>query len=337
MVSHINTEDFSAKLRQKSIDIRNRRLLITRISGSEQERDLTEPPNCDGVGRIRHFHRHGSDEWPENPLPIDPACKSLGLPRQDTLRAQVFQNSSCNWRCWYCYVPFSLLDANPKYSSWLSAAELVDLYLEVPDRPNVIDLTGGQPDLVPEWIPWMMKELIQRGLSDQVYLWSDDNMSNDYFWRFLSDEDRDVVCQYRRYGKVCCFKGFNAKSFEFNTHAAGELFESQFEVFKRYVGLGIDVYAYVTLTTPTATNIPEDMKRFVDQLQAISPSLPLRTVPLEIRPFSPMTRRMNDDCEQALVNQRTAIDAWRNELTIRFGVEDLRENIFDVGQKARPQ
>ena len=51
----------------------------------------------------------------------------------------------------------------------------------------VLDLTGGQPDLVPEWILWMMCELRARGLERKVYVWSDDNLSNDYFWRFLSE------------------------------------------------------------------------------------------------------------------------------------------------------
>jgi len=33
-----------------------------------------------------------------------------------------------------------------------------------------------------------MKELNCRGLAEQTYLWSDDNLSTDYFWRFLSAE-----------------------------------------------------------------------------------------------------------------------------------------------------
>jgi len=55
----------------------------------------------------------------------------------------------------------------------------------------MIDLSGGQPDLTPEWIPWMMEELNNRGLTDKVYLWSDDNLSNDYFWKYLSDAEID--------------------------------------------------------------------------------------------------------------------------------------------------
>ena len=57
----------------------------------------------------------------------------------------------------------------------------------------MIDLTGGQPDLTPEWVPWMIQEIRARGLEDTVYLWSDDNLSTDYFWRYLSTNDIDLV------------------------------------------------------------------------------------------------------------------------------------------------
>jgi len=206
----IDTETFSASLRSKSVDLTEQRLLITRFGGSRQEQDLSEPPNCAGYGRIRHFHRSGTAGWPENPLPMDPAFHKFGLARQNAMRVQVFQNASCNWRCWYCYVPFELLDANLKHSSWMSASDLLDLYAREQNAPQVIDLSGGQPDLTPEWVPWMMRELQRRQLDSTVYLWSDDNLSNDYFWRYLSKEDVALVSTYRNYGKVCCFKGFNA-------------------------------------------------------------------------------------------------------------------------------
>jgi len=33
----------------------------------------------------------------------------------------------------------------------------------------MIDLSGGQPDLTPEWIPWMMECLSDKGLNKKVY------------------------------------------------------------------------------------------------------------------------------------------------------------------------
>jgi hypothetical protein len=40
---------------------------------------------------------------------------------------------------------------------------LVELYASEALRPAVIDLSGGSPDLTPEWIPWMMRSLGGRG------------------------------------------------------------------------------------------------------------------------------------------------------------------------------
>jgi hypothetical protein len=57
----IDTEDFSARLRERAIRPDSGELLISRIGGSGQEDDLTAPPNCGGYGRIRHF-RLGTPE-----------------------------------------------------------------------------------------------------------------------------------------------------------------------------------------------------------------------------------------------------------------------------------
>ncbi len=326
----IDTDAYSARLRAKAIDPATRRLLVTNFHGSRQEEDLSEPANCRGFGRIRHFRRASSPGWPPNPLLIDPASRALGLPPTAELRAQVFQNAACNWRCWYCFVDFALLAADLKRSALLSASELVDLYFAEPDRPSVIDLTGGQPDLVPEWVPWVMRELQTRELDREVYLWSDDNLSNDYFWRFLDDADRELVATYPLYGKVGCFKGFNAASFAFNTRAESALFERQFALMERLLGLGLDLYAYATFTTPSSVGIRDDMARFVERLQALDSNLPLRTVPLEIVPFTPVRHRRVPVLEEALAHQWRAVEAWQEELGQRFSSEERARNITDV-------
>ena len=87
----VDTDGYSRRLRARIVDVDQRRLLVTRLAGSEQEPDISEPVNCGGLGRIRHFRRETSTGWPSNSLPIDPACAALGMPPADLLRAQVFQ------------------------------------------------------------------------------------------------------------------------------------------------------------------------------------------------------------------------------------------------------
>lgn len=324
------TDKISATLRSKAIDLEGGRLLLTNFRGTEQEKDLTKQPNCSGFGRIRHFHRHGSEGWPPNPLPIDPAAHKLGYAPGDLVMTQAFQNAVCNWRCWYCFVPFNLLSANPKYSTWMTPREMLDLYEREPEQLRVIDLTGGQPDLTPEWVPWMMRELSRRGLAEKTYLWSDDNLSTDYFWRHLSAEDVRLVGGYRNYGKVCCFKGFSSTSFTFNTKADPGLFTRQFSLFRKYADLGIDLYAYATFTTDQEGGIVTEMAEFCDRLQVINSNLPLRVVPLEIRAFTPTKARIHAEHERALRLQWAAVECWRFELHRRFAPKLLSSPIYEI-------
>ena len=330
MASLINTDNWSSHWRTAGIDLDARRVLVTNFLDTAQEGDLSEPPNCKGLGRIRHFKRATSPGWPPNPLPMEPASKALGTPAVDNLRAQVFQNAVCNWRCWYCFVPFSLLSANHKHAEWLTASELVDLYLEQTERPTVIDLTGGQPDLTPEWVPWMIQEIRTRGLENTVYLWSDDNLSTDYFWRYLSTNDVDLVRNAKNYGRVCCFKGFDEESFSFNTLADETLFQRQFDLFGRLIDIGIDLYAYVTLTSPTSDRIGDRIGRFVDRLQTVHENLPLRTVPLEIQVFAPVHSRIKQEQREALKAQQIAVEVWCRELEDRFSVDERTSPITAV-------
>lgn len=326
----IRTDDFSARLRERAVRVESRELLVANFAGSAQEDDLTDPPNCNGVGRIRHFTRATSKGWPENPLPIDPANAFLGRPWSDSIRAQVFQNAACNWRCWYCYVPFNLLAANEQRGAWVTPEELVEQFLSFPGRPDMIDLTGGQPDLAPEWVPWTLEALRSAGAANSVYLWSDDNLSNDYFFRYLSEDTRRAVAQSPGYGRVCCFKGFDSASFAFNTMAAPDLFDRQFELFSRLLSTGMDLYAYATFTAPSREGLPGAMVEFVDRLQRISEALPLRLVPLEITEYGPVVPRMKSEHQIAMEVQQEAIAAWTDELDRRFTAEDRRTPINEI-------
>ncbi len=326
----IDTDVYSKKLREKAINVLDKKLLITNYSGSLQEKDLTEPTNCGGFGRVRHFKLMAGNDWPLNPLPIIPAKKYLRLEDVNEFRAQVFQNSVCNWRCWYCYVDFKLLNGDKRYSSYLSCDELLDLYLEEENHPLLIDLSGGQPDLTPEWIPWMMEALIARNLQDKIFLWSDDNLSNDYFWKFLSSEQIELIKSYKMYARVCCFKGIDENSFTLNTCADPLLFHNQFDLFKRLWNLNIDLYGYITLTAPSNTKFKDVIPKFLDKLQLIDEKVPLKLVPLKIFEFSPSENRKNVDKKDLLIGQSKAIEVWQNEMSKRFSEKDLLIPICDI-------
>jgi uncharacterized Fe-S cluster-containing radical SAM superfamily protein len=328
--SYLNSVEMANRYRSKALDVPGRRILVTQFSGTEQEDDLSVPANCNGYGRIRHFQRSRVAEWPDNPLPIDPARHYLQLVPADAIEAQVFQNAVCNWRCWYCFVPFRLLDANTKHSSLMGVSELIDLWEKEPQPPAMIDLSGGQPDIVPEWIVWTINEIRSRGLDRKVYLWSDDNLSTDYFWTALTDAEREFIRGYAGYGRVCCFKGFDDESFSFNTSAAPNEFSLQFDRIARLINLGIDIYGYATFTCPNVANLGSKMSVFIDRLRAISDYLPLRVVPLQIWPYTPTSGRFNILRSQSLENQRAAVLEWSEKLERLYPSSWLERAIYEI-------
>lgn len=332
-MSFINTDEVSKKLREKAIDPSGKKILITNFENSEQEKDLSEPPNCRGFGRIRHFKLDVGDDWPQNPLPTLPALKALGLKKASTIRAQVFQNAVCNWRCWYCFVDFKLLSGSKKYSSYLDCDLLLDYYLDQENPPKVIDLTGGQPDLTPEWVPWMMEALLKRRLQDKIYLWSDDNLSNNYFWKFLGDKQIKLIREYKNYGRVCCFKGIDELSFSQNTGAESAHFNYQFVLFEKLLKTGIDLYSYVTLPVKLNTDLRAAISKFLDRIQKIDEMYPLRIVPLKIIEFSPVINRIKDLQTELLAGQKLAINFWREEMGKRFTSTLLNSDITTIKTK----
>ena len=304
------------------------------IRNTEQEKDLRIPSNCLGFGRIHHFVRNrtyaSGKWWPQDPLPIDPACKALGKEAGDAIQAEVFQIAACNFNCWYCFVPHKNLNGNGSLASWLTSDELVSLLIVEKNIPFIIDLSGGHPELTPEWVVWMMKALMNSGKEKDFYIWSDDNLSTDYLWQFLSTREIEIIKSYPNYGKVCCFKGFDAESFAFNTSRPGEYFENQFTLMKRYLQLRIDLYGYVTLTCPDVDSLGNRIKVFVDKLQKIHEYLPLRTIPLEIKAFNPVKPRLTALHIKALENQYLAVKYWKNEIESRFSSELIGNPITDI-------
>jgi len=192
----LDFDSFATNLRSKSI-IGNNQFLISRFTNSVQEKDLSEGSNCQGFGRIHHFKFEKGNDWVNDPLPHQVAAWKLGLPFHHEERVQVFQNAACNCRCWYCFVDYNLLTASKSHSDFKTADDLLDLFLQEKNRPYIIDLSGGQPDIIPEWPVRMMEALIRRKLDDRCYLWLDDNLTTYNAWKYLSNEDFEVMRNFK--------------------------------------------------------------------------------------------------------------------------------------------
>jgi uncharacterized Fe-S cluster-containing radical SAM superfamily protein len=318
------------KLRSKSIH-GNDQFLISRLTSSNQEKDLSEGPNCQGFGRIHHFKLKKGNDWINDPLPHQVAAWKLGLPFHQNERVQVFQNAACNCRCWYCFVDYDLLSASRANSDFKTADELLEMFLQENDRPYIIDLSGGQPDIIPEWPVRMMEALIRRNLADQVYLWLDDNLTTYSAWRYLSENDFEIMKNFKNFGRVGCFKGFSPVSFHENTMVSPEIFKRQIDIMSRWVSLGLDMYGYITLTTSDLNDAKQNLKNFMDDVQnKIHSNFLLRIVPLKIDLFTPTSSRMNKKRQDSIFNQYDVLSLWKDEIDNRYSKEEQKRPIYSI-------
>lgn len=218
----------------------------------------------------------------------------------------------------------------------LTCEDLVDLYRAEQEPPPIIVLSGGSPGLIPEWRLWMMDALESAGLDQATYLWSDDDLSSQFMLEELSAKEIDRLQRYRNYGQVCCFKGFDPVSFDFNCRAGESHFRCQIELMDRFLDLEIDIYCYVTLTSPEIGSIRDGLCHFMDDLQQLSECLPLRTIPLEIKEFTPVTKRgISDRQRLSFEGQQHAIDSWNLEIERRFSSEMIRKDITEIPLRSR--
>lgn len=324
----LSAQNLAERLRKKSFDRRTKTIRMTKFPGSDQATDLLLPPNCGGFGRIHHFRFEPDPKWITDPLPTHPACKYLGLPVTDVLLAQVFQLSACNFRCWYCFIDFSLLSADPKHSEMATPKQLLQMMLDEKVNSQVIDLSGGQPELVPEYVLWFLETRKELGLEQSHFVWSDDNLSIDYTWRYLNEEEIVFMAQAPGFARVGCLKGYDVESFTFNTRADGKLFDRQIELLGRFVRAGFDQYGYITITTMNTDDLQSKMARLLDEIQnRVHPNFPLRIVPLRIFGFNANANRYNLQAEE---NQFRALEAWLAEMQRRFSATELATPITEV-------
>lgn len=316
-------------MRQRLIRPDSQEILVARLDDSLESKDSYTRVNCGGYGRIRQFNKFSIHlRHPASTLPVRPHFR--GLPRVLPYRTQVFQVGACNWNCWYCFVDDGLLVGDSAKGSFLTAKQLIDLYLSEPDPAPVLDLSGGQPDLVPEWCLWVMRELENRGLRGSVFVWIDDNLSGRFMRQFLSKSDIAYMANFPNHSRVGCFKGFDEQSFAFNTKSAPSGFHRQFTVMEGLIADGFDMYAYATFTSPDSSGVDSAVSAFVDRLQKIHRNMPLRTIPLEIRPYSAARSRDTGDMNHVLEQQYLAAVAWERELTARFTTAELAIPYEDI-------
>jgi len=313
----------SKHIRKKVFDPEHNTFAITNFYDSLQSKDKYTNVNCNGFGRLRKFEKFSLflKDKTQNTKPL-----YRGYPKSKSFYSQVFQIAGCNWRCWYCFVDDKILSADKSKVKMLTTDELIELYLNQKNRPNIIDLSGGQPDLVPEWTLSMLKSIEKYGLRNKVYVWIDDNLSVE-MKQYLTVKELNYIVNFPKLSKVGSFKGYDECSFVFNTKASMDEYDKQFKVFKSLINHGFDMYAYVSFTAPPESiyNIKQKIKNFIKKLQEVHFNLPLRVIPLKIHPFTAIQDRnfQKYDISKVYEHQYIVYQVWRDELKKQYSLESL--------------
>lgn len=319
----INVDVFSNTLRQKAMKKETGQFLITNFLGSDQAKDISQI-NCRGFGRVRSLSQTAAPNWINSCVRYRVASARLRLTDEESKYCQVFQNAVCNYRCWFCYVDYELLKGDPSHAAYLTVDQILDLFLAETQKVNIIALSGGQPDLIPEWAPWFIKALIQRGLDEKYFVWVDDNLSTEFAWEYLTKGDWEVMKSYRNIGRLCGIKGYSRETFFENTNVRPEFFDRQIQTLGRLVKESIDVYIELALTTSNPSNLQKEMASFFDLLQQrVHHNIPLRINPTHIRLYSPTQNRMSANRSAAIKNQYCALEAFLEERSKRFSIAEL--------------
>ena len=92
-----------------------------------------------------------------------------------------------------------------------------------------------------------------------------------------------------------------------------------------------DLYAYVTFTVADLRDLKSRVRCFVDDLQGLDTNLPLRVVPLEVRPYHPTQQHLDEHRQSALnVNQYEVLKVWRGELAQRYAPEMVEAAVTTI-------
>ena len=232
--------DETYKEQCRSMVFNGNEFLITEVGTSMKEKTKLRV-NCDGFGRIRIFKRKKYQDWVANPLPFEPYSIAMGKNSVNELAVQVFQIAKCNLNCWWCFIPDEYKNCNINHTKWFAVNDLLELFIrDTMGTVNVIDISGGNPELVPEFTLQFMLGLEKYGLTEKIYLWSDDVLTTDFLFTKLSESQVQYMSKYKRYGKVACFKGIDDESF-------GHSVDDQFQIIVEVILVTHDIILGICL------------------------------------------------------------------------------------------
>ena len=314
---------YAEKLRPRMINLPEKKVLLARFTDpTSQMKWDTKKISFDFFRRKTYVQ---PDEWDRNPLPYDGkpasiAAQKLNLNIRDCTHVLLFQVNGCNLSCWFCYVNDEINRAIPGSGRFFTAQEILLHYLAAtrkaqftPDKLNILRISGGEPMLVPEIIVWLIEEVKNLDLQNSIYLWADTNLTPDFYFTKLNDEQRKLIKEFPNIGFMGCYKGIDEFEFWKNTKADPKFLSRQFKMHRHYVDEGLDFYTYLVPLFFNHKNLEERIKRFIKIFcQEVGEKELKNLWILEMHDYYTSTKeRLTPEGKQAIEDQEKVKEVWQ--------------------------
>lgn len=257
-------------------------VLFANLLGTKEAEDAYHKINLGGFGRIRSFQNFQMHI--DTGLVVQRKFVRLNSDgkKSSNYSSQVFQVGGCPLRCRYCFVDSKNLNGTNPNSRFFLPADIVQMFLTVwPDIRN-LDISGGSPDLCPEFVFELLREIELSGLYGKITVWVESNLDMLYYSRLPKEMIR-YIAAFPNLRFLCSIKGWDNASVRFNTRYLTS-FDKQIEGLKFLNLWHIPLSLYLTFI---GDRIPEldDIINLYSVLNEIHNEIPERCIPLYIKRF----------------------------------------------------
>jgi uncharacterized Fe-S cluster-containing radical SAM superfamily protein len=247
---------------------------------------------------------------------------------------------ACTYSCWHCYVGDDAKNPRKMLTNGLityaTPSELVDAFLDqkkanesesggkIAIPTNVIRVTGGEPFLEPDLILGILNDLKRRGISKEIFVWTETNLSP--FIREASGEplikswvNLDELASFNNLAIHPCLHGIDPSSYQSITGCDPYYFEGILDGLKTLIDYKFDIYPTFGSNVSPPHKIPYIFKR----LKEIHKNLPRRFALIDYELHYPPTRkRILGSLEpEQIYNKVLVIGEWSKLLSSEYGEE----------------
>jgi uncharacterized Fe-S cluster-containing radical SAM superfamily protein len=215
---------------------------------------------------------------------------------------------------------------------YATASQLVDAFLDQKKAneegsgekipTNVIRVTGGEPFLEPDLILGILKDLKDKGMSKEIFVWTETNLSP--FIREASGEpllkswvDLDELATFGNFAIHPCLHGIDPSSYHSITNCDPYYFDGILDGLKTLLDYKFDIYPTFGSNVSPPPMIPYIFKR----LKEINKNLPQRFGLIDFELYYPpaATRIANSMKPEQIYNKVVVISEWSKLLRNEYG------------------